>query len=110
MNGSADLGRPMAPEELSYGIDVTGLDPASLTDSLRAVISDVMMDPMRMTMWLTGFALAEQNVGMKMLQRLSGRRPSTAAAGPRSGWRRGQAVCRPGVEQQSVSRRFGGRL
>ncbi len=31
----------MPPEELSYGIDVTGLDPASLTDALRAVIADV---------------------------------------------------------------------
>ena len=46
--------RSMAPEELSYGIDVTGLDPASLTDALRAVIADVMMDPMRMSTWLTG--------------------------------------------------------
>ena len=36
----------IAPEELSYGIDVTGLDPASLTDALRAVVADVMMDPM----------------------------------------------------------------
>ncbi len=62
----------MAPEELSYGIDVTGLDPASLSDAVRAVIADVMMDPMRMSTWLTGFALAEQNVGLKMLQRLSG--------------------------------------
>ena len=53
----------MAPEELSYGIDVTGLDPASFTDALRAVVADAMTDPMRMSTWMTGFALAEQNVG-----------------------------------------------
>ena len=62
----------IAPEELKYGIDITGLDPASLTDALRAVIADVMTDPMRMSTWLTGFALAEQNVGLNMLRRLSG--------------------------------------
>jgi len=65
----------IAPEELCYGIDVTGLDPASLTDSLRAVIADVMMDPMRMSTWLTGFVLAEQNVGLNMLRRLAGMSP-----------------------------------
>ena len=62
----------IAPEELHYGIDVTGLDPASLSDALRATIADVMMDPMRMGTWLTGFALAEQNVAMNMLRRLGG--------------------------------------
>ncbi len=31
-----------------------------------------MMDPMRMSTWLTGFALAEQNVGLNMLRRLGG--------------------------------------
>jgi polyhydroxyalkanoate synthase subunit PhaC len=70
----------IAPEELSYGIDVTGLDPASLTDALRAVVTDVMMDPMRMSTWLTGFALAEQNVGLNMLRRLSGQ-PSDSENG-----------------------------
>ena len=68
----------MAPEELKYGIDVTGLDPASLNDAVRAVIADVMMDPMRMTTWMTGFALAEQNVGLNMLRRLGGESPSRA--------------------------------
>ena len=71
----------MTPEELSYGIDVTGLDPASLTDALRAVIADVMMDPMRMSTWLTGFALAEQNVGLNMLRRLGGETPATPGFG-----------------------------
>ena len=67
----------IAPEELHYGIDVTGLDPASLSDALRATIADVMMDPMRMGTWLTGFALAEQNVAMNMLRRLGGRGDQT---------------------------------
>ncbi|MBV9055585.1 MAG: alpha/beta fold hydrolase [Candidatus Eremiobacteraeota bacterium] len=67
----------IAPEELHYGIDVTGLDPASLSDALRATIADVMMDPMRMGTWLTGFALAEQNVAMNMLRRLGGQGDQT---------------------------------
>jgi polyhydroxyalkanoate synthase len=67
----------MAPEELKYGIDITGLDPASLSDAVRAVIADVMNDPMRMTTWMTGFALAEQNVGLNMLRRLSGQSPAS---------------------------------
>ena len=62
----------MAPEELNYGIDVTGLDMASLTDALRAVVADAMTDPLRMSTWMTGLALAEQNVGFNMLRRLSG--------------------------------------
>jgi polyhydroxyalkanoate synthase subunit PhaC len=65
----------MPPEELSYGIGITGLDPASLTDALRAVMADAMMDPMRMGTWLSTLALAEQNVGMNMLRRLSGQEP-----------------------------------
>jgi polyhydroxyalkanoate synthase len=72
MNEGAELGRSIAPEEMRYGIDVTGLDPASLSDALRAVITDIMMDPMRMSTWLTGVALAEQNVAMNMLRRLGG--------------------------------------
>ncbi len=66
----------VAPEELQYGIDVTGLDPGSLTDALRAVIADVMMDPIRMSTWLASFALAEQNVGVNMLRRLAGEKPA----------------------------------
>ena len=62
----------MTPDDLSYGIDVTGLDPASLNDALRAVMADAMADPMRMSTWLSGFALAEQNVGLNMLRRLGG--------------------------------------
>lgn len=69
----------IAPEELSYGIDVTGLDPASLSDAVRAVIADVMMDPLRMSTWLGGLALAEQNVALNMLRRLGGETPPAAA-------------------------------
>jgi polyhydroxyalkanoate synthase len=65
----------IAPEELKYGIDITGLDPASLSDAVRAVVADVMMDPIRMSTWLTGFVLAEQNVGLNMLRRLGGESP-----------------------------------
>jgi hypothetical protein len=38
----------MSPDDLSYAIDVTGLDPASLTDALRAVMAYAMADPLRM--------------------------------------------------------------
>jgi polyhydroxyalkanoate synthase len=65
----------IAPEELKYGIDITGLDPASLSDAVRAVVADVMMDPIRMSTWLAGFVLAEQNVGLNMLRRLGGESP-----------------------------------
>ena len=65
----------MSPDDFSYAIDVTGLDPASLNDALRAVISDAMADPMRLSTWLSGFALAEQNVGLNMMRRMSGQDP-----------------------------------
>ena len=77
------MDQSIAPEEFSYGIDVTGLDPASLSDAVRAVITDVMMDPMRMSTWLTGFVLAEQNVGLNMLRRLGGA-PLDSARGDES--------------------------
>jgi polyhydroxyalkanoate synthase len=63
---------PLQADDLSYGIDVTGLDPASLNDALKAVLNDAMADPLRMSTWLSGFALAEQNVGLNMLRRLGG--------------------------------------
>jgi len=62
----------MTPDDFSYGIDVTGLDPASLNDALKAVMADAVADPMRLSTWLTGFSLAEQNVGLNMLRRLGG--------------------------------------
>ncbi len=89
----ADLQMP--PEELSYGIDVTGLDPASLTDALRAVMADVMIDPMRMSTWLTGFALAEQNVGLEHAAAPGRQEPFDGAAGPRSGCSRDKRFAEP---------------
>jgi polyhydroxyalkanoate synthase len=65
----------MSPDDFSYGIDVTGLDPASLNDALRAVIADALADPMRMTTWMSTFAMAQQNVGLNMMRRLSGQEP-----------------------------------
>jgi polyhydroxyalkanoate synthase subunit PhaC len=72
-----NLEERIAPEELNYGIDVAGLDFASLNDALRAVIADAMTDPLRMSTWLTGLALAEQNVGLNMMRRLGGETPQT---------------------------------
>ena len=62
----------MAPEELQYGLDVTGLDPASLGDALRAVIADAMADPVRMTAWTANVSFADQTAGANFLRRLSG--------------------------------------
>jgi polyhydroxyalkanoate synthase len=66
---------PLQADDLSYGIDVTGLDPASLNDALKAVMADAMADPLRMSTWLSGFVLAEQNVGLNMMRRLGGQEP-----------------------------------
>src|SRR5579862_9324677 len=74
-NGLTATMGAMSPDDFSYAIDVTGLDPASLNDALRAVISDAMADPMRLSTWLSGFALAEQNVGLNMMRRMSGQDP-----------------------------------
>jgi polyhydroxyalkanoate synthase len=67
---TADL--TMAPEDLQYGLDVTGLDPASLGDALRAVIADAMSDPTRMALWTANLALAQQQMGLNFLRRLGG--------------------------------------
>ncbi|GAC1588424.1 MAG: class I poly(R)-hydroxyalkanoic acid synthase [Candidatus Velthaea sp.] len=57
-------------EEFGYGLDVAGLDMASLNDALRAVITDALTDPVRMMTWSTQVALADQAAGMNMLRRL----------------------------------------
>ena len=72
----------IAPEELSYGIDITGVDPASLNDALKAVMTDAMMDPMRIGSWMTSMMIAEQTAGMNMLRRLGGLEPLADAAAP----------------------------
>ncbi len=71
-------------EEFSYGLDISGADPASLNDALRAVTMDVMTDPMRMGTLMTGLMLAEQGVAMNTLRRMQGENPApvvSAAAG-----------------------------
>jgi polyhydroxyalkanoate synthase len=62
----------MAPEDLQYGLDMTGLDPASLGDALKAVMADAMSDPQRMMLWSSQLMLEQQQIGLRFLQRLSG--------------------------------------
>ena len=59
-------------EELQYGLDVTGIDPASLGDAVREVVADVMADPLRLTTWMTKAAMNEQSLGLNFLKRLAG--------------------------------------
>jgi len=62
-------------EELSYGFDLAGVDPGSLMDSLRAVTADLITDPARLTIWLTGLTVSQQTVGLNALRRLAGEHP-----------------------------------
>ena len=77
----------MPVEELSYGLDVAGVDPAALGEAVRAVVADVMSDPLRLTAWMTKVSINEQTLGLNMLRRLSGEKPD-ALAQPSSGDRR----------------------
>ena len=70
----------IAADDLGYGIEMTGVDPASIGDALRDVMNDALSDPMRLSAWLSGFALAEQNVGLNMLRRFSGQEPIVTVA------------------------------
>jgi polyhydroxyalkanoate synthase subunit PhaC len=70
----------IAADDLGYGIEMTGVDPASMGDALRDVMNDALSDPMRLSAWLSGFALAEQNVGLNMLRRFSGQEPIVTIA------------------------------
>lgn len=60
---------PIAAEEFAYGLDVAGLDMASLGESLRAVVADAMSDPARMTTWTAEVMLADQTIGLNFLRR-----------------------------------------
>jgi polyhydroxyalkanoate synthase subunit PhaC len=62
-------------EEFSYGLDISGADPASLNDALRAVTIDVMSDPIRMSTVTSQFMLAEQAVALNAMRRLQGDSP-----------------------------------
>ena len=73
------IGSPIPPEEFDYGLDLAAIDPASLTEAVRAVVADAMANPTFMTTWLGTFAIAEQTVGLNMLRRLNGENPDPAA-------------------------------
>ncbi len=67
-------------EEFSYGLDMSGADPAALNDALRAVTMDVMTDPLRMGTIMSGWMLAQQSVAMNALRRMQGENPSPVLA------------------------------
>jgi polyhydroxyalkanoate synthase len=77
----------MALEEFAYGLDVTGVDPASLGEALRAAVNDVMLDPVRLSLWMGTLAMSEQTAAMNALRRFAGESAESAAA-PESGDRR----------------------
>ncbi len=78
---------PIAAEEFAYGLDVAGLDMASLGESLRAVVADAMADPARMTSWTAEVMLADQTIGLNFLRRFM-QEPVEPVAKPGSGDKR----------------------
>jgi len=78
---------PIAAEEFAYGLDVAGLDMASLGEALRAVVADAMTDPARMTTWAADVVLADQTIGMNLLRRFM-QEPVSPVATPASGDKR----------------------
>ena len=70
------------PEELEYGLDIAGIDPASLSDALRAVAADAMLNPAMLATWLGGLSIAEQTVGLNTLRRMQGEDPAPSALVP----------------------------
>ena len=77
----------MPAEEFAYGLDVTGLDTASLGEALRAVVSDALSDPARMARWAAEVAAADGAIGMNMLKRFA-MQPPDAVASPAAGDKR----------------------
>ncbi|MBV8365494.1 MAG: alpha/beta fold hydrolase [Candidatus Eremiobacteraeota bacterium] len=69
-------------EELGYGLEVAGIDPAALNDAVRAVVADAMMNPALMTTWLGGLAVAEQTIGLNTLRRMQGEQPESPVSVP----------------------------
>src|ERR1700747_1537851 len=67
-------------EEFSYGMDMSGADPASLNDALREVTMEIMSDPMRMGPIMTSIMMAEQAVALNALRRMQGENPPPVAA------------------------------
>jgi polyhydroxyalkanoate synthase len=74
-------------EEFAYGLDVTGVDPASLGDALRAVVNEVILDPARLSLWMGTLAMSEQTSAMNALRRFAGESAAPVAA-PEKGDRR----------------------
>jgi polyhydroxyalkanoate synthase len=70
------------PEELEYGLDLAGVDPASLGDALRAVAADAMLNPALLATWLGGISIAEQTVGLNTVRRMQGEDPSPSPLVP----------------------------
>jgi polyhydroxyalkanoate synthase len=67
-------------EEFSYGLDISGADPASLNDALRTVVTEVLSDPVRMSTIMSAFMIAEQGVALNTMMRLQGRNPAPVPA------------------------------
>ena len=88
-------GPTIAPEELNYGIDVAGLDPASLGDALRAVVDGRDDGPD-----------AHDDLDDRLCDGRAERRVEHAAAferrwGRARGLRRRQALLRAGMARES---------
>ncbi len=82
------------PEDLRYGLDMAGLDPVGLGDALTAVFTEAASDPMRMMLWSSQVAIAQQTAGLNLMRRLTSglgaADPSPAAADKRfsdPGWK-----------------------
>ncbi|HUA09133.1 MAG TPA: alpha/beta fold hydrolase [Candidatus Acidoferrales bacterium] len=65
-------------EEFSYGLDLSGADPAALTEALRAVTLEVMSDPVRLGTIASGLLLAQQSIAMNAFRRMQGETPEPA--------------------------------
>ncbi len=88
------------PEELQYGFDVAGLDPASLGEAVQAVIKDAMSDPMSMTMWMSQMGIAQQTGALNLLRRLNTNAEPEASSATKDkrfadpGWKRNPFLSR----------------
>ena len=78
---------PIAAEEFAYGMDLAGLDMASLGEALRAVVAEAMADPARMLSWTADVMLADQTIGLNMLHRFM-QEPVKPVAAPLGGDKR----------------------
>ena len=59
-------------EDFNYGMDMAAVDPASMNDALKAVMQELMTDPMRMTTWMSSLMMSEQAVAMNTMRRMQG--------------------------------------